>query len=615
MMVKNEAHIIRRALESAKPYIDYWIICDTGSADDTPAVIADAMRGIPGQLHHTPWKNFGHNRTEVLTLASGKADYLLVIDADMIVNVKAPFKHKLRHDYYEIRYEGDLDYTQSMLVSSHHQWRYIGVTHEYIFADTASTWDFLPELSLTHIGDGGCRSDKYERDVQLLTEALKTEPGNERYKFYLAQSYKDLGLYDQALYWYEQRMADRQGWEEERWFAMYMCAEMKCKLGYPWPDIQSAYLAAFDARPLRIEPIYGIAKYYREEGQYFQGYMFASMALQGLHYPVTEKLFIEKPVYDYLLLFEFMICAYAYGRNAEAIEAANILLSKNGLPAGVYDYAIQARTAAGNMLRGEGNTSSKARNRIVVITPFYNAGHFLQACTHSLLTQDYDNFEVIFIDDASTDSNKDFVPPAGLQARIIRNKKRKGAACNLYHAITQYCHTDDIVVCVDGDDALAGHNVLSTINQRYVQYDCWVMYGQYVDASGQIGISAPYASPKDFANLRSHWRSSHIRTFRAGLFHAIATQDPEYLCMKDEDGNWLTSAVDGAIMYPLLEMAGFQRVYFNETILYRYNSTNPISHHFSNKKEQQYNFDRIIKMRPFAKITSYHSSTILTAVS
>jgi glycosyltransferase involved in cell wall biosynthesis len=69
MIVRDEAHVIERCLASVKPYIDHWVIVDTGSVDDTPARIASALAGVPGTLHHRPWRDFGHNRSEALALA------------------------------------------------------------------------------------------------------------------------------------------------------------------------------------------------------------------------------------------------------------------------------------------------------------------------------------------------------------------------------------------------------------------------------------------------------------------------------------------------------------------------------------------------------------------
>ena len=78
--------MIQRCLRSARGLIQTWVICDTGSSDRTRELIVDALDGIPGELHQCDWVNFGHNRTELMERAYGKADYLLLIDADMTVS-------------------------------------------------------------------------------------------------------------------------------------------------------------------------------------------------------------------------------------------------------------------------------------------------------------------------------------------------------------------------------------------------------------------------------------------------------------------------------------------------------------------------------------------------
>lgn len=82
MIVKNEAHVIERCLNSVKPFIDSWVIMDTGSTDGTQEVIEQCMKGIPGELHNRTWVNFAHNRNESLKIALQKADYVLIMDAD-----------------------------------------------------------------------------------------------------------------------------------------------------------------------------------------------------------------------------------------------------------------------------------------------------------------------------------------------------------------------------------------------------------------------------------------------------------------------------------------------------------------------------------------------------
>jgi hypothetical protein len=56
MIVRDEAQVIERCLSSVIGLIDYWVICDTGSIDGTPDLIANILAGVPGELHHRPWR-------------------------------------------------------------------------------------------------------------------------------------------------------------------------------------------------------------------------------------------------------------------------------------------------------------------------------------------------------------------------------------------------------------------------------------------------------------------------------------------------------------------------------------------------------------------------------
>ena len=96
MIVKNESHIIENTLEKLckKINFDYWVICDTGSTDNTPQIITKFFekRGIKGEIYYDEWRDFAHNRTLALQRAYRKTDLLLVFDADdeIIGNVIIP---------------------------------------------------------------------------------------------------------------------------------------------------------------------------------------------------------------------------------------------------------------------------------------------------------------------------------------------------------------------------------------------------------------------------------------------------------------------------------------------------------------------------------------------
>lgn len=605
MIVRDEGRVIGRALRSVREWIDTWVICDTGSTDDTPAEILNALGGRPGQLHRVTWVGFGHNRTEALRLARGKADYILILDADMVANVHAPFKHALAADFYDIRYEGDLDYAQPMLIADRHDWTFVGATHEYLHAETATVRGELPALTLTHFGDGGHRADKYERDVRLLTAAVEAAPGDERSAFYLAQSYRDLGRLEEALDWYERRAA-LGGWDEERFYALYQAARLREALGREAEEVLAAYLRAYADRPTRLEPLYHIARRYREAAAYHLGYTYAAMAANAVAYP-ADRLFVEKPIYHHLLLLEYGICAHGTGRISEAVDAFNRLL-RGPVPAWVAEAADRGRRLSlADLYPPPAGPPPARANRLVVLVPFHNPGPFLQDCVASVRAQDYDRYQVFYLDDASDDGCDRFLPPAGPHIRRLRTTRRRGLACNTHRLVREHTEADDIVVCLDGDDRLARPDALARINDFYNRHDCWVMYGQFRTASGQPGFAEPFASPAHFRRLRDSFRLSHVRTFRAGLFHRIADQDPDYQCLKDDRGEWLTSAVDAALMYPLAELAGFDRVRYNDDVLYVYNDQNPLSHHHTDRRGQLANCELVARKRPFARIADYRA--------
>lgn len=223
-------------------------------------------------------------------------------------------------------------------------------------------------------------------------------------------------------------------------------------------------------------------------------------------------------------------------------------------------------------------------NNIKIITPFYNPGRFIEQCVSSAISQKYDNYKIIFIDDCSTDGAYDKLPHGNEKAIIIRNESRKTALENLHNAIMNHCDPSDIVVILDGDDWFPNKNVLQYINEQYNTHDCWIMYGQANWTDGRRGFASAYP-PEEFKNVRkAPFRVSHLRTFRAGLYQAMQKQDPNFSGLKDVNGEFYKSSYDTAMMFPIMEMAGHEKTRFNDTILYIYNRDNPIS---DDKVDQQ----------------------------
>ena len=320
MIVKNESRIIRRLLESVAQVIDSYCICDTGSTDDTIKIIEDffANRGIPGKIPREPFRDFGYNRSFALTQCeSMNADYILLLDADMIFSLgdgitPDEFKRGLTHDVYHM-YQGTdaFYYKNARIARNRANISYWGVTHEYVKSPEGSSYGLIEKSRafINDIGDGGCKSDKFERDIRLLTRGLEENPNNDRYTFYLANSYRDHGDHDMAIEFYKKRI-ELGGWYEEVWHSYYSIGKCYRSKG----DMQSAihwWMEGYQFFPKRIENLYEIITHYRQIGKNQLAYMFYNMALkQTLLNPNPDYLFLQRDVYDYKLDYEFSIFGY-----------------------------------------------------------------------------------------------------------------------------------------------------------------------------------------------------------------------------------------------------------------------------------------------------------------
>lgn len=210
MIVRDEEAVLPRCLDSAMAHVDEIIVVDTGSVDATPCIARDAGATV----YHRDWRNFGSNRSELLTLARSSADYLLLLDADDELLTLTRDPCELAYNF-QIVTPGVAPYLQPRLISTAIDWRYEGVTHEYLTSDELP----IPGAgktggSLRHNCDGSRWPRKLQEDAALLEAEYEQDPFNVRTVFYLANTYRDLGRYDEALSFYHLRV-HLAGWQAE----------------------------------------------------------------------------------------------------------------------------------------------------------------------------------------------------------------------------------------------------------------------------------------------------------------------------------------------------------------------------------------------------------------
>lgn len=340
MIVKDESAIITRCLESMLPIIDYWVIVDTGSSDGTQAIIKEYManKGVPGELHERPWVNFAHNRNQAIELAKGKADYAFFIDADDYLRYEPDFKlPELDKNYYYVYIlRGGQKYARIHMVDLLGNWKYEGVLHEAIAPWPGQTGGTLEKVLNISTADGARSKnpDKYLEDAKILDAALKEDPTNSRYAFYLAQSYRDAARPDLALEHYEKRYA-MAGWDQENFWTLLEIARCKELLGKPEDELIESYNRAFNYRSTRMEPLFYLSKIYRDKKDFDKAYIIAKMAMEM---PRTQDLlFVQQWMYDYGLPLELSISAYWTEKYEECKQLSLEMLKNENLPQNVRE--------------------------------------------------------------------------------------------------------------------------------------------------------------------------------------------------------------------------------------------------------------------------------------
>ena len=332
MIVKNESKIITRLFDSVVSTIDCYCICDTGSTDNTIELITEyfSKKNIPGKVVSEPFKNFCHNRNFAMQACAGMSDFILLMDADMILEAKKFDKQMLNAcDSFNILQGNDSFYYQNTrIVRNNGLYKYIGVTHEYISTPPGNRVGGFDKhiLFIRDFGDGGSKHDKFERDIRLLLDGIKEEPKNERYFFYLANSYHDSGQFEEAINIYKKRI-EFGGWIEEVWYSHYRIGLCYKNMG-KMTDAIHYWLEGYNVYPDRLEGLYEIIHHYRMTSKHNLGSMIYKEASRILAAKKDRNsyLFLHNDVYTSKIYYEYTVFAAYTGVkniNFEVVEVLN----------------------------------------------------------------------------------------------------------------------------------------------------------------------------------------------------------------------------------------------------------------------------------------------------
>lgn len=249
-----------------------------------------------------------------------------------------------------------------------------------------------------------------------------------------------------------------------------------------------------------------------------------------------------------------------------------------------------------------------------IVIPSYNNENWIEHNIASVLNQTLQDYEVLYINDASTDNTLQLVSEIVKDLpnwKIVSNKNnmRRGYNVSPHNEnIKNFVKdTEDVLVFVDGDDWLFDENVLLNLKNFYENTGCWMTYGGMVCyPSGKEGYpqNTHYSEEVHSKKLyrKDHWRASHLRSFKWGLYNKIKEEHMIY----KKTGEYYFHAEDLATSYPCLEMCPKNKIGVLDFFSYVFNES-PSNRERGINRENEAGFDlerEIRDLTPYKEIST-----------
>ncbi|MGN0493209.1 MAG: glycosyltransferase [Acutalibacteraceae bacterium] len=179
--------------------------------------------------------------------------------------------------------------------------------------------------------------------------------------------------------------------------------------------------------------------------------------------------------------------------------------------------------------------------KISVIVPVYNVEKYLKKCIQSILAQDFSEYEIILVDDGSTDESGKICDEYSLKYSQIKviHQKNKGLGGARNRGIEEAC--GNYLLFIDSDDSIK-ENMLSYLYNTAIDNDSdLVLFGMdYIDEDGKL-IETKRPSNSGIRNIDSDERADIFsvdpytcnKLFKRDIFIKNNIRYPEQMWYED----------------------------------------------------------------------------------
>jgi len=349
-IMKNEAHVITRMLNSIKPIVDIVCLVDTGSTDNTIEVVKNwgTENNVETHVFERVFDNFENSRNYSIQMARevtkdrGNDYWGFWLDADEILEIQPHFnKNAIDKDLYMFNtYINVMKYTRNECYKLDKPFRFYGPVHEFIVCDDKNITSGLMDGLVVRVQmDGGSWkgniAEKYKSHAHVLEKYIDANRHDPRWIFYTAQSYHDSACVPdnkeeneerlrRSIKYYRERISRQDGYPEEIFYSQFRVGTIMRALEEPWYLTMNELLKAYSLDPMRAEPIKAIIDHYLSVGEWHNAYLFSKFAKMNFHQknPYPQKLlFVDEALYVWKILEVHAAASFYTGRKDEAKQA------------------------------------------------------------------------------------------------------------------------------------------------------------------------------------------------------------------------------------------------------------------------------------------------------
>lgn len=226
--------------------------------------------------------------------------------------------------------------------------------------------------------------------------------------------------------------------------------------------------------------------------------------------------------------------------------------------------------------------------KISVIVPVYNTEKYLDRCIQSILAQTYTNFELLLIDDGSTDSSGAICDRYAEQDSRVRvfHKENNGASSarnvgldNVRGEFVGFVDADDYVsleflsnfisICNGADLLIQGIIPDYSISNDYIITHASVDYRGNI----QDGLKLLYKCPMSGSLCNKLFKSSKIVAHKLRLNTSFTfKEDEDFLLKYMSFVNTLSSTIKSGYIYVIADWSKYSTSYNLPVIMSMYNS-------------------------------------------